>query len=103
MKPNESHPPFFVMAHHRSGSNFLNDLLQQHSGIECLNEPLSMHTRFFREHDLALWTAADFDTVLLHGSLDLADMVWVSRIFFRDHDNIGQAYRQRLPRQRAAS
>ena len=69
MNPDESRPPFFVMAHHRSGSNFLNDLLQQHPEIECLNEPLSMHTRFFREHDLAPWTAADFDPALLHGTL----------------------------------
>jgi len=69
MKPADSRPPFLVMAHHRSGSNFLTDLLQQHAGVECLNEPLSMHTRFFREQDLAVWTAADFDPVLLHRSL----------------------------------
>ena len=76
MKPKESCPPFFVMAHHRSGSNFLNDLLQQHAGIECLNEPLSMHTRFFREHDLAPWTAADFDPALLHESLAWDELLW---------------------------
>jgi hypothetical protein len=61
--------PFFLMAHHRSGSNFLTDLLQQHGHIECLNEPLSMHTRLFRECDLALWNAEDFRPDTLHSSL----------------------------------
>jgi len=61
--------PYFVMAHHRSGSNFLNDLLQAHPRIECINEPLSMHTRYFRECDLEPWTRDDFDPVLLHRSL----------------------------------
>lgn len=69
MKPTDPRAPFCVMAHHRSGSNFLNDLLQKHPCIECLNEPLSMHTRFFRERDLALWHADDFDPELLHASL----------------------------------
>lgn len=71
MKPTDPRAPFFVMAHHRSGSNFLNDLLQKHPCIECLNEPLSMHTGFFRERDLALWHADNFDPELLHA--DLAD------------------------------
>src|SRR3954468_20497935 len=65
----ERPPPFLVMAHHRSGSNFLNDVLQSCAGIECLNEPLSMHTRFFRDHDLAPWGADDHDPALLHASL----------------------------------
>jgi len=69
MKPTDPRAPFLVMAHHRSGSNFLNDLLQKHPCIECLNEPLSMHTRLFREQDLAPWHAGDFDPVLLHRSL----------------------------------
>jgi hypothetical protein len=69
MKPPDPRAPFFVMAHHRSGSNFLNDLLQKHPCIECLNEPLSMHTRFFRERDLALWHADDFDPECLHAGL----------------------------------
>lgn len=62
----DARDPFFVLAHHRSGSNFLNDLLQQHACVECLNEPLSMHTRFFREQDLAPWHADDFDPARLH-------------------------------------
>jgi LPS sulfotransferase NodH len=70
MKTQDRRDPFFVMAHHRSGSNFLNDLLQQHARVECLNEPLSMHTRFFREHDLAPWHAHDFDPARLHACLD---------------------------------
>jgi hypothetical protein len=67
--PAAKRAPFFLMAHHRSGSNFLTDLLQQHQHIECLNEPLSMHTRFFREHDLALWHAEDLHPHWLHPSL----------------------------------
>ncbi|HEY9026627.1 MAG TPA: sulfotransferase [Burkholderiaceae bacterium] len=57
------------MAHHRSGSNFLHDLLQSHPRIECINEPLSMHTRFFRQCDLVRWSEADYDPVLLHVAL----------------------------------
>ena len=61
--------PYFVLAHHRSGSNFLNDLLQAHPRIECINEPFSMHTMYFRDCDLEPWTADDFDPVMLHPSL----------------------------------
>jgi hypothetical protein len=61
--------PFMVMAHHRSGSNFLNDLLQAHPRIECLNEPFSMHTRYFRARDLEIWGEQEFDRALLHPSL----------------------------------
>jgi hypothetical protein len=57
------------MAHHRSGSNFLNDLLQAHPCIECINEPLSMHTPFFRGCDLAAWSQSDFHPGWLHASL----------------------------------
>jgi hypothetical protein len=38
--------PFLIMAHHRSGSNFLHDLLQAHPAIECINEPLSWLKEF---------------------------------------------------------
>ncbi len=62
-------PPYLLLAHHRSGSNFLNDLLQAHPCLECLNEPLSMHTSFFREHDLVTWARADFDPETWHPSL----------------------------------
>jgi hypothetical protein len=61
--------PFLLMAHHRSGSNFLHDLLQSHPRIECINEPLSMHTRFFRQCDLVRWSEADYDPVFLHVAL----------------------------------
>ena len=57
------------MAHHRSGSNFLHDLLQSHPRIECINEPLSMHTRFFRQCDLVRWSEVDYDPVFLHVAL----------------------------------
>ena len=65
----EPRAPFLLMAHHRSGSNFLNDLLQSHPRIECLNEPLSMHTRYFRARDLEIWTAGQYERELLHPSL----------------------------------
>jgi|GEM_PF-1221237 len=65
----EVRAPFLVLAHHRSGSNFLHDLLQAHPAIECINEPLSMHTRFFRQCDLVQWTEVDYDPVLLHRAL----------------------------------
>jgi hypothetical protein len=58
--------PFLLMAHHRSGSNFLHDLLQSHPCVECINEPLSMHTRFFRQCDLVRWSEADYDPAFLH-------------------------------------
>jgi hypothetical protein len=61
--------PYLLLAHHRSGSNFLNDLLQAHPHIECINEPLSMHTRYFRDCDLAAWHGDDFDPQLLHHAL----------------------------------
>ena len=61
--------PFLVLAHHRSGSNFLNDLVQAHPRVDCINEPFSMHTPFFRHCDLEPWTAADFDPRWLHRSL----------------------------------
>lgn len=61
--------PFLVLSHHRSGSNFLTDLLQSHPQIECLNEPLSMHTRFFRERDLERWRGDEYSDEHLHPSL----------------------------------
>ena len=36
--------PFLILSHHRSWSNFMCNLLCENSKIECLNEPLSMHT-----------------------------------------------------------
>jgi hypothetical protein len=69
MNPDDQRAPFLIMAHHRSGSNFLNDLLQTNAEIECLNEPLSMHTRLFRDHDLVPWEADDFDAQMLHPCL----------------------------------
>lgn len=61
--------PYLLLAHHRSGSNFLTDLLQAHPQVECLNEPFSMHAPFFRAHDLQPWSAAEFDAQRLHPSL----------------------------------
>lgn len=69
MDKNDPARPFLVLAHHRSGSNFVNDLLQAHPCIDCINEPFSMHTPFFRQCDLEPWTAADFDARYLHRSL----------------------------------
>lgn len=65
----EARSPFFLMAHHRSGSNFLHDLLQAHPNLECINEPLSMQTRFFRRCDLVQWSLADYRPDCLHVAL----------------------------------
>ena len=88
--------PYCVMAHHRSGSNFLNDVLQAHARIECLNEPLSMHTDYFRHCDLEQWTREDFDPALLHESLAQQPLLHSFLIDFRayllqsnDHRVIG--------------
>jgi len=77
--------PYFVLAHHRSGSNFLNDLLQAHPRIECINEPFSMHTGHFRECDLAPWSSADFDPELLHASLAGQEALRGYLIDFREY------------------
>jgi len=69
MESTDVRAPFLIMAHHRSGSNFLHDLLQAHPAIECINEPLSMHTRFFRHCDLVQWSDAEFDPHVLHVAL----------------------------------
>ncbi len=61
--------PFLILSHHRSGSNFLNELIQQHSQFTTINEPLSMHTRFFRDQDLIRWEAADYHPDYLHPSM----------------------------------
>ena len=44
--------PFLILSHHRSGSDFMCNLLCENSKIECLNEPLSMHTDFFKKKDI---------------------------------------------------
>lgn len=93
-RPSDRRPPFLVMAHHRSGSNFLNDVLQSCAGIECLNEPLSMHTRFFREHDLVPWGAGDHDPALLHASL--RDDETVRSFLLELKDYLGQSRRGRV-------
>ena len=61
--------PYLIISHHRSGSNFLNNLIQQHPNCECINEPFSMHTKFFRNIDLVPWKRRDFDPNYLHSSL----------------------------------
>jgi len=71
MNPADPRAPFVIVAHHRSGSNFLNDLLQTHAEIECLNEPLSMHMSLFREQDLTHWDAREFDPLMLHPCLEV--------------------------------
>lgn len=69
----DARAPFLVLAHHRSGSNLLNDLLQAHPCVECLNEPFSMHTPFFRETDLQGWSADDYEPGRLHRALPEGD------------------------------
>ena len=61
--------PFLILSHHRSGSNFMCNLLCENSKIECLNEPLSMHTDFFKKNDLIIWKKDEFNKEYLHQSL----------------------------------
>ncbi len=44
--------PFLIVNHHRSGSNFMCRVIKTNKEIRCLNEPLSLHMNFFKEHDL---------------------------------------------------
>jgi len=60
---------FIVLSHHRLGTNFLCNLLCANKGIVCLNEPLSMHTNFFKENALIVWNKGDYDEENLHFSL----------------------------------
>lgn len=60
--------PFLILGHHRSGSNFLADLLQANELVECLSEPLSMHTDF-RRFDLETWRGEEFAASHLHPGL----------------------------------
>lgn len=85
--------PFLLLAHHRSGSNLLNDLLQAHPCIECLNEPFSMHTPFFREHDLQPWAAGDFEPRRLHRQLPDGDDLRPFLHAFRDYLDCANADR----------
>lgn len=60
---------FLLLSHHRSGSNFLCNLLCTNKNVECINEPLSMHTSFFYEKDLIPWTNEEYNEEYLHKSL----------------------------------
>ena len=86
--------PYFVLAHHRSGSNFLNDLLQSHPRIECINEPFSMHTPHFRQCDLVPWTQSEFDPELLHRSL--AEQITLRAYLFEFREYLRQSSATRV-------
>lgn len=60
---------FLLLSHHRSGSNFLCNLLCSNENVVCINEPLSMHTAFFYEKDLIPWTGEEYNEEFLHTSL----------------------------------
>jgi hypothetical protein len=62
--------PFMILSHHRSGSNFLHDLIQAHPLCESISEPFSMHNGYFRETDLVPWKADEFCSTVLHPSLE---------------------------------
>ena len=86
--------PFLILAHHRSGSNFLNDLVQARPDVDCINEPFSMHTPFFRECDLEHWSGADFDPRWLHRSLVPHAQL---RCFLRElRRHLGESHAQRI-------
>ena len=55
-----------ILSHHRSGSNFLQELLQHHPHLTVISEPFSMHTDVFRGIDLVPWDAYDYEEPLLH-------------------------------------
>ena len=61
--------PFLILSHHRSGSNFIGDLIQQHPSFDVLSEPFSMHTNVFRQIDLIPWHASDYTEPSLHDYL----------------------------------
>ncbi|MFJ8011255.1 sulfotransferase [Streptomyces sp. NPDC096339] len=61
--------PFLIIGHHRSGTNFLGELIQRNTAVACANEPFSMHTDFFRDNDLRPWSAAAYDQAVLHPEL----------------------------------
>ncbi|MGL5823383.1 MAG: hypothetical protein ACRCYU_00740 [Nocardioides sp.] len=50
--PNE---PFALLSHHRSGSNFVTELLWRHPALQVLIEPLAQHLDIFITHDLQAW------------------------------------------------
>jgi hypothetical protein len=47
--------PFAVLAHHRSGSNFLVEVLRANQAISCLTEPLAQHLPVFIQRDVEYW------------------------------------------------
>lgn len=61
--------PFMLLGHHRSGTNFLTDVLQAHPEVSMVDEPLSVHTRGFRDTDLLVWGADQWDDVRVHDAL----------------------------------
>lgn len=61
--------PFLILGHHRSGTNFLHELIQAHSRCESLNEPLSMHSDFWLGRDLVHWSERDYLRGRLHPDL----------------------------------
>jgi len=58
-----------LLGHQRSGTNFATEVLQRHPAVECLTEPLSMHTGIFRELDLEPWDASSYQANILHRDL----------------------------------
>ncbi len=90
----DARAPYAILAHHRSGSNFLNDLLQAHPQLECINEPMSMHTPHFRDCDLVPWRREDFDRRWLHASLVPHDGLRDFLFDFKDY--LLQSHRGRI-------
>jgi len=76
-----------MLAHQRSGSNYLTTLLTAHPNVLLLREPFSLHTPRFRELDLVPWHSQDFDPQVLHPSLadDPATVFYLKdlRVFLR--------------------
>jgi len=60
---------FTVLATQRSGSNFVAELLRIHPSVDVLNEPFSQHLQIFRELEMEVWRASDYDRCYFHRAL----------------------------------
>ena len=59
---------FVLLGQHRSGTNYLLDLIRHHPAVDTINEPFSMHLDFFRE-DETPWSSEDYEVDILHKCL----------------------------------
>lgn len=59
-----------ILATHRSGSSFVNQIVRHHPIVESINEPFSQHLDLFRKTELVRhWSADEFHPHYLHSDL----------------------------------